>query len=193
MTDREQPPDTLYSENTVEVLLRRVIDIITNTRTLPFASSVKLDNKDEVLALLEDACERLPEELRQARWLLKEREEFLEKMQREGDDIVEAARLRAERMVERTEIVREAQHVARRTMDDARDEARRLRLEAEDYCDQKLAAFQIVLERTMKTVQSGREKLSVTPLPPADGPDRLLAGGGEVEDHDMDFFDQDRS
>jgi cell division septum initiation protein DivIVA len=193
MTDREQPPDTLYSENTVEVLLRRVIDIITNTRTLPFASSVKLDNKDEVLALLEDACERLPEELRQARWLLKEREEFLEKMQREGDDIVEAARLRAERMVERTEIVREAQHVAQRTMDDARDEARRLRLEAEDYCDQKLAAFQIVLERTMKTVQSGREKLSVTPLPPADGPDRLLAGGGEVEDHDMDFFDQDRS
>jgi cell division septum initiation protein DivIVA len=193
MTDREQPPDTLYSENTVEVLLRRVIDIITNTRTLPFASSVKLDNKDEVLALLEDACERLPEELRQARWLLKEREEFLEKMQREGDDIVEAARLRAERMVERTEIVREAQHVAQRTMDDARDEARRLRLEAEDYCDQKLAAFQIVLERTMKTVQSGREKLSVTPLPSADGPDRLLAGGGEVEDHDMDFFDQDRS
>jgi cell division septum initiation protein DivIVA len=193
MTDREQPPDTLYSENTVEVLLRRVIDIITNTRTLPFASSVKLDNKDEVLALLEDACERLPEELRQARWLLKEREEFLEKMQREGDDIVEAARLRAERMVERTEIVREAQHVAQRTMDDARDEARRLRLEAEDYCDQKLAAFQIVLERTMKTVQSGREKLSVTPLPSADGPDRLLAGGGEVEEHDMDFFDQDRS
>jgi len=193
MTDREQPPDTLYSESTVEVLLRRVIDIITNTRTLPFASSVKLDNKDEVLALLEDACERLPEELRQARWLLKEREEFLEKMQREGDDIVEAARLRAERMVERTEIVREAQHVAQRTMDDARDEARRLRLEAEDYCDQKLAAFQIVLERTMKTVQSGREKLSVTPLPSADGPDRLLAGGGEVEEHDMDFFDQDRS
>jgi hypothetical protein len=45
----------------------------------------------------------------------------------------------------------------------------------------------------MKTVQSGREKLSVTPLPSADGPDRLLAGGGEVEDHDMDFFDQDRS
>lgn len=193
MTDREQPPDTLYSENTVEVLLRRVIDIITNTRTLPFASSVKLDNKEEVLALLEDACERLPEELRQARWLLKEREEFLEKMQREGDDIVEAARLRAERMVERTEIVREAQHVAQRTMDDARDEARRLRLEAEDYCDQKLAAFQIVLERTMKTVQSGREKLAVTPVPSADGPDRLLAGGGEVEEPDMDFFDQDRS
>jgi len=192
MTDGEPHPETLYQENTVDVLVRRVIDIITNTRTLPFASSVKLDNKEEVLALLEDAVDRLPEELRQARWLLKEREEFLEKMQREGDDIVEAARLRAERMVERTEIVREAQHVAQRTMDDARDEARRLRLEAEDYCDQKLAAFQIVLERTAKTVQSGRAKLAVTPLPPADEPDRVLAAGGDIEESDMDFFDQDR-
>ena len=186
----EPEPGPAYPETTVEALLRRVIDVITNTRTLPFASSVKLDNKEEVLELLDEACNRLPEELRQARWLLKEREGFLEKMQREGDDIVEAARQRAERMVERTEIVREAQHVAQRTMDDARDEARRLRLEAEDYCDQKLAAFQIVLERTMKTVQSGRDKLAVTPIPPDEGPERVLAAGSE--EPDMDFFDQDR-
>ena len=186
------PTAGAYTESTVEVLIRRVMDIITNTRTLPFASSVKLDNKEEVLELLEEACNRLPEELRQARWLLKEREEFLEKMQREGDDIVEAARLRAERMVERTEIVREAQHTAQRTMDDARDEARRLRLEAEDYCDQKLAAFQIVLERTMKTVQSGRAKLAVTPLPPGDGAERAGAPAGPEAGPDMDFFDQDR-
>jgi cell division septum initiation protein DivIVA len=190
MSDEELPPGPVYPETTVEALLRRVIDIITNTRTLPFASSVKLDNKEEVLELLDEACNRLPEELRQARWLLKERDEFLGKMQREGDDIVEAARLRAERMVERTEIVREAQHVAQRTMDEARDEARRLRLEAEDYCDQKLAAFQIVLERTMKTVQSGRSKLAVTPLPPGDGADR--AGVAAEDSPDMDFFDQDR-
>ena len=66
-------------------------------------------------------------EMKQARWMLKERQEFLDKTQREGDDILEAARVRAERMVQRTEIVREAQHTARRTVDDARDEARRLR------------------------------------------------------------------
>ena len=53
----------------------------------------------------------------------------------------------------------------------ARDEARRLRLEAEDYCDQKLAAFEVVLDRTIKTVAAGREKLSVTPPPIFDGPD----------------------
>src|SRR5437764_13293898 len=169
-----------------ETLLRRVAEIISNAKSLPLSTSVRIE-KDEVLELLEEAIDRLPEELRQSRWLLKEREEFLEKVQREGDDILEAARARAERMVQRTEIVREAQHTAQRTVEAARDESRRLRLEAEDYCDQKLAAFEIVLDRTMKTVLAGRDRLRATPLP---APEGSIAG---VEDDDAPgtFFDQD--
>jgi len=175
-----------------EGLIRRVIEIIDGTRALPLSSSVKLDNKDEVLELLEDACQRLPDETRQARWMLKERDEYLAKMQREGDDIVQAARLQAERMVQRTEIVREAQSTARRVVDDARDEARRLRLEAEDYCDQKLAAFEIVLDRTMKTAQAGRQKLQVTPLPPAEPGGIGFDDDGAAGSGEPGFFDQDR-
>ena len=185
---RTEAPDT-------EALLRRVIDILNGCRTLPLSSSVRLDNRDEVIELLEEASQRLPEELKQARWLLRERTEFLEKRQREGDDILEAARVRAEGMVQRTEIVRESEHAARRTVDDARDEARRLRHEAEDYCDQKLAAFEIVLERTIKTVQAGRDKLSVIPPPPADGPEARVAGveaGDDTLAAEDSFFDQDR-
>ena len=171
-----------------ETLLRRVIEVVSNAKSVPLSSSVMI-TKDEVLELLEDAVERLPDELRQARWMLKEREEFLAKVAREGDDILEAARVRAERIVQRQQIVREARHTAQRLMAEARDEARRLRLEAEDYCDQKLAAFEIVLERTLKTARAGREKLSVTPAP-ADRPEVALAeeaAGSEA------FFDQDHS
>ena len=121
--------------------------------------------KEEVLELLDDALDRLPAELRQARFMLKEREEYLAKVQREADEILESARVRAERMVQRTEIVREAQHSANSFVETAKDEARQMRMEAEDYCDQKLAGFQIVLERTAKTVAAGREKLRMTPQP----------------------------
>jgi hypothetical protein len=178
-----------------ESLIRRVIEIIDGTRALPLSSSVKLDNKEEVLELLHEANQLLPEETRQARWLLKEREEYLAKMHREGDDIVHAARLQAERMVQRTEIVRDAQQTSRRIVEEARDEARRLRLEAEDYCDQKLAAFEVVLDRTLKTVSAGREKLSVTPPPILDGPDTQIAGveADETLPGEDLFFDQDRS
>ena len=171
-----------------EVLLRRVHEVIGNARPMPLSASVMV-NKDELLELLEEAIERLPEELRQARWLLKEREEFLAKVQREGDDILDAARVRAERMVQRTEIVRAAEQKARRVVEDADDEARRLRLEAEDYCDQKLAQFEIILERTAKQVAAGREKLRATPQPQQlTGPSGLM----DAESVDSEtFFDQD--
>lgn len=183
-----------------EALVRRVIEIIESTRTLPLSSSVKLDNREEVLELLEEALERLPADLRQARWMLKERDEYREKMRREGDEILQAARLQAERMVQRTEIVREAQHTARELVEKARDEARRLRLESEDYADQKLAAFEIVLERTMKTVAAGRQKLAATPGPAAgaslgERQDPEPAAGGSADETIVStdaFFDQDR-
>lgn len=146
-----------------EALLQRVASMIAGARALPLSSSVKLDNKEEILELLREAIERLPDEVRQARWMIKEREEFLAGTQRKADDLVEAARSEAQRMVQRTEIAKEAQSQARHIIEEARDEARRLRLEAEDYADQKLAQFEIVLERTLKTVSSGRQKLAGLP------------------------------
>jgi cell division septum initiation protein DivIVA len=176
-----------------EVLLRRVLDVINGAPKMPLSSTVRLE-KDEVVEMLEEAISRLPEEMRQARWLLKERAEYLAKVQREADDILSAARERAERIVQRTELVREAQRVARRTVEEANDEARRMKHEAEDYCDQKLASFEIVLQRILKTVSGGREKLRVTTASPppqeADAKDQTTdrpePDTGEV------FFDQDQ-
>ena len=177
-----------------ETLLRRVLDIISNARPMPLSTTVRVE-RDEVLELLEEAVQRLPEELREARWMLKERQEYLAKVERDGDEILESARVRAERMVQRTEIVRSARHTASRLMEDAKESARRLRLEAEDFCDQKLAAFEIVLERTMKTVQAGREKLKVTPATPGEessvGLSAAVGDLGASPGAD-EFFDQDQ-
>ena len=189
MTTADRHAERVTEAGDAELLLRRVLDLVNAAPKMPLSSTVRLE-KDEVVELLEEAVSRLPDELRQARWLLKEREEYLAKVQREADDILAAARERAERIVQRTELVREAQRLSARILEEANDEARRLRHEAEDYCDQKLAAFEIVLERTMKTVQAGREKLQVAPIPtpaPADVgiPNADLENSGEV------FFDQD--
>jgi hypothetical protein len=170
----------------VEALLRRVVDLIANARPMPLSASVMV-SRDEVVELLDEALARLPDELREARWLLKEREEYLAKVQREADDILEEARMQAERMVQRTEVVRAAQQRARSTVEAAEAEARRLRHEAEDYCDQKLASFEIVLDRTIKTVQAGRARLQVAP-PPESAPDPA----GEPDEPEGGFFDQDQ-
>ncbi len=152
-----------YHPAETEDLLLTLRDMIENARDVPLSASSMI-SKDEVLRLVDEALESLPEELRAARWLLKEREEFLARTRHEADDLIEQARTRAERMVQRTEVVKAAEQRAYDIVDAAQADARRLRHEVEDFCDQKLASFEIVLERTQKLVGAGRAKLQGTNL-----------------------------
>jgi F0F1-type ATP synthase membrane subunit b/b' len=148
----------------LETILRELRDVVDAARTMPMSSSV-LINREETLALVDEALASLPDELRHARWLLKERDEYLAQARRDAEDIAEAGRVQAERMVERAEVAREARRVAQQVVAHAEADSRRLRHEAEDYIDQKLAAFEVVLERTMATVQKGREQLQAVVEP----------------------------
>jgi hypothetical protein len=168
-----------------ETLLRRAVDIVATAPTMPLSSSPRID-RDEIIELLEEALSRLPPELREARWMLKERQEFVTKTRREADELLEAARVQAERMVQRTEVVRAAEQRARQVMDTAENDSRRLKLETEDFLDQRLGSFEILLDRLQKTVASGRQKLSIgdaslhhVEIDPDDDPTK-------------GFFDQDR-
>lgn len=152
-----------YYNQEAELILLRLREIIEAARPVPLSASAMI-SKEEVLDLLDDAIARLPEELRAARWLLKEREDFLVRTQREADEIVAQARARAEQMVQRTEVVKAAEQRAYQVLDAAETDARRLRHEVEDFCDQKLASFEIVLERTLTMVSAGRSKLQGTNL-----------------------------
>jgi hypothetical protein len=201
----------------VEGILDELMDIIATAKSVPLSSSVMI-SRDEVLDLLEAARDEFPEELRRARRLLKDREEVMAAARREADEIVEDARVQSEAMVQRTEIVRQSEHRALRLVEEAEAEARRLRHEADDYIDQKLAGFEIVLDRTMTTVRNGRERLAAVPAETeetgagyrkgAPGPEGARSGqsgsvaarrpGGTrdaVEDEggpdQDDFFDQD--
>jgi len=154
----DPPLPSAHEPPRAEQLLRRVADIIASARPMPLSTSVMV-NRDEVLELLEEGISRLPDELRAARWLLKERDEYLASVRREGDEILEAARARAEAMVQRTEVTKAADQRARQIVERAEAHARAMRHEVEDYCDQRLASFEIVLDRIARSVAEGRARL----------------------------------
>ena len=163
MTDdflQPSEPDP-YRPPQVEAILREARDIIENARAMPLSAS-SMVNKEELLEMIDEAMRRLPVDLRNARWLLKEREEFLAKVTREGDEILELARSRAERLVQRTEVVRTAEQKARQLVETAREDSRRMRLETEDYCDQKLKNFESTLGEAKDVIAAGRRKLQET-------------------------------
>ena len=143
--------------------MRRAREVVASARPMPLSASSMI-NKEDLLEMLDEAIARLPDDLRAARWLLKEREEFLAKVRREGDEILEMARSQAERLVQRTEVVRTAEQRARQLVEMAREETRRMRRETEDYCDQKLATFEASLTDARDIIATGRQKLQETVL-----------------------------
>lgn len=185
-TATHQTSSGTFVDPEFDLLLRRAIEMVDAARPMPLSASSMI-NKEEVLELLQNCLNRLPEEMRAARWLLKEREDFLKRVHREGDEILAAARSQAEAMVQRTEVVKAAEQRARRMVEEAEATARRLRLETEDYCDTKLGSFENALERILNTVKEARTRLQGDPLA-----DLVRAYGPEPDpEPDDGFFDQD--
>ena len=142
----------------VEAYLSQMEQLLAEARPVPLSASVMIHRQD-FDDLIAELRTNLPEELRQSRWVIKERDDVLEQAEREAAQIVADARAEAERLVNETEVVRASRREAERILDEAREQSRVLRLEAEDYVDGKLANFEIVLAKTMKTVEKGRERL----------------------------------
>jgi cell division septum initiation protein DivIVA len=176
----------------IEAQLLDLVEIVENARAVPLSGSVMVD-RDEVLEILDDITANLPAEIRAARWLLKEREEVRAKAQRDAEEIIADAKSHVARMVQRTEVVKAANLKAQHIVDEAEAEARRLRHEADDYCDQKLASFEVTLDRLAKTVAAGRRRLAAT-IAEAGTTTAQLTPGMYSDDDDSDaaaFFDQD--
>lgn len=132
--------------------------LLATAKPVPLSSSIMVHRADAE-QVLERLREGLPEEFRQARWIIKERDDLLEQANRESEQIREDAREERDRMLAETEVVKAAHREAERIVGEAREEAKVLRLEAEDYVDGKLANFEIALHKTLKTVEKGRERL----------------------------------
>jgi vacuolar-type H+-ATPase subunit H len=138
--------------------LDQIIELVESAKSMPLSASV-LVNKAEILALLDELRGALPEELREAQWVIKDRDDVVDGGRKEAERIVAEARTEAARLVSRTEVVQSATKEAERVVEEAKENARTMRLEVEDYVDAKLANFEVVLHKTLGAVERGRDKL----------------------------------
>ncbi|MGL5857296.1 MAG: hypothetical protein ACRC35_02620 [Angustibacter sp.] len=139
--------------------LDEITQLVEQARAMPMSASV-LVNRAEMLALLDQLRELLPEELHHADVLLSEREAVVAQGRQEAEQLLAQARAEQERLVCETEVVRMADSEARRLRQEADAESTRLLSEADDYVDRKLGEFEVVLDRVTQQVRKGRERLA---------------------------------
>ena len=141
--------------------LSQLEEMVRDAKSMPLSSSALL-NRDEVLDLIEDLKAALPDEIKQARWVVKDREELLAKARRDAEAMVEQARAEQLRLASHEAVMQRAKEEAERIVREADDDARRLRLEAEDYVDAKLAQLEGTLQKILEETIASNEALSKT-------------------------------
>jgi len=142
----------------IMALIDRIEEIVDNAKGVPFTNQ-KMVEPNAVYDIVDEIRAQFPDELKQARWIVKERQEMLEEAEKEANRILEEARERAQSIASEQEVVRLAEQQAADMIDKARNQEREIRLGAEDYADEMLANLEVNLGKLLTAVQRGRDRL----------------------------------
>ncbi|WP_327370092.1 cell division initiation protein [Streptomyces sp. NBC_01217] len=142
----------------VQKKLDEIVEAVGSARSMPMSASCVV-NRAELLAMLEEVREALPGSLAHAQELIGGREQMVEQARQEAERIIGSAHAERTSLISGTEVARQSRSEADRILDEARREAEEVRAEADEYVDSKLANFEVVLTKTIGSVDRGREKL----------------------------------
>ena len=149
-------------------MLEQLMIEVEGARQVPLSNSVMVSQEDTLDALARIQKE-LPEELRAARWMVREREAYIAKTNETARGVIDQAKQRSEELVSESYIVQEAVEEANTLVRNAEGEARRIRLESEDFAERPLAEAETVLGELLRYVREARAELHQA-LPPAPEP-----------------------
>lgn len=157
----DSPRPEVRSRSTVGELQDMIDDMIDHlevAKSMPLSTNVLVD-KPEFLQMLERLRAELPDELRAARWMVREREAFIARTNERSHEILERARAESRRLVSESYVLAEAVEEANVLVRRAEGEARRIRLEAEDEVERMLEQVENLLAELLTRVHGSRAEL----------------------------------
>lgn len=157
--------------------LDELVKLVESARTMPMSSSAII-NKNDILTLIGQVRDLLPESLGAADKVIAQREELIEEARNKAAKLVSEARAEQAVLVGDHTVLVEARRERGRTLEQTRQEIEAMRVALDDHVDAKLAHLEVVAERIVTTVQEGREQLRRT------GPYDQLASSDDLSADD---------
>src|ERR687893_43564 len=93
----------------VLVLIDKLDDLVHNAKAVPLTDQVRID-REEIYEILDQMRATIPEEIKQARWIVKERQEMLAEAKREVDRMLSTLEVNLERFLTAVKRGRERLH-----------------------------------------------------------------------------------
>lgn len=139
-------------------LLETLEDIMEKSRNVPFSSKCIVD-KEEFLEIIKEIRLKLPDEIKQAKWIKEERQRILVEAQNEANDIIKEAENRIISMIDEHEITRKAYEKKVEIIETANEMSREIKSGTEEYADGVLAGIEVALEDALRVIQNNRKEL----------------------------------
>lgn len=133
-------------------LLAELEDIIEKGASVPFSGRCILE-RDELLDVLQELKLKLPEDLKQAKWIKEERQRILHEAQTEADEIIKTVEKKAVSMVDENEITKQAVVRGKQIMEQSTKEAIEISDSAYTYSDNLLETVEKVVLGAMKEME----------------------------------------
>ena len=119
-------------------LLENLEENVENSKKMPFTNKIMIE-QDEILDIIKEIRLKLPEDLKQAKWVREERDRILEEAKKEADDVVKEAENRIISMIDEHEITKKAYEQKNQIMEAANENSRQITQGAKEYADNILA------------------------------------------------------
>lgn len=150
-------------------LIEEMEDLMDGASTVPFSKKVMVD-ADEVLEILTEMREALPEEIKQAQWVTEEKERILTEAEREADairkgaqkdadDMNKDAQKRFEALINEHDITKQAEKYGEEIVSKAEQNARVLKMQSITYVDEMLATTQNKIQDLLIVLEDNRKEL----------------------------------
>jgi cell division septum initiation protein DivIVA len=135
-------------------LVDRLEELFNESRSVPFTHSVMVD-EERILDLIDQMRVSIPEEIKKAQQLLAQRDRILAQAQEEANRTLALAREKSDLMLERDNIVEAARARANQMIEETRLENEGARREADEYALETLANLEAQMERILNQVRNG--------------------------------------
>ena len=119
-------------------LLEYLQDVVDNSPKVPMSGKVMLD-KREILEVVDQIINYLPDQLKKAEWIMNEKERILNEAKKEYDSVKKETANMMRKNIENHNIVKEAKVRAEEIIASAQRDAKAIRLGSRDYSDEILS------------------------------------------------------
>ena len=139
-------------------LIDRLEDLVAQGSRVPWGGKIMVD-EDEVLALVDQLRMAIPQEIKQARRVVQERQKIITDAQGEADKILSVAKERAEYLMNEQGLVNEAKARSEEILRQSREHSRKSMEEVDQYAHQMLTQLERVLEENLKQIKEARNSV----------------------------------